>query len=333
MVDRCKRVIGVGAALVDQVACVPESFLATVRGGKGGMVLVDYPEMSGIVARLPAPPSQVPGGSAANTAVGVAQLGMPTRLLAKVGTDPNGAFYRRALGAAGVEDAAVKFSRDVPTGQCLALVTPDSQRTMRTFLGASATLAPDEITVADFAGGTVVHVEGYLLFNEALMRHVLATAKAAGCRISIDLAAPEVVREKRAILPGLLREYADMVFANEDEAAEFAGSRDEERGLEALRACCRTAVVKLGVRGARIAHGEEVCHVEARRVDAADTTGAGDLWAAGFLYGMLSGLSVADAGRCGAWVSAEVVQVTGAVIPEEAWVRLRREIATLKPPR
>jgi len=329
--DKRLRIIGVGSALVDQLAQVPEAFLATVRGGKGGMVLVDDAEMAAVLARLPRPPAQAPGGSAANTAVGAARLGLPARLLAKVGADANGAFYRQALDAAGVAGVALKESADAPTGRCLALVTPDRQRTMRTCLGASATLSPAEITVADFADCALAHIEGYLLFNDALMQHVLATAKAAGCRVSLDLAAPEIVREKRAVLPRLLREYADIVFANEDEAAEFAGTRDARAALQQLRACCPTAAVKLGVRGALIAHGNEVCEVPARVVKAVDTTGAGDLWAAGFLYGLLNGLSPYDAGCCGAWAGAEVVQVTGAVIPEQGWQRLRCEIAALKP--
>ena len=230
------------------------------------------------------------------------------------------------MAATGVETQAFKTHPTEASGTCLCLVTPDSQRTMRTYLGAAATLDPAEIGAADFAGCTHAHIEGYLLFNESLMRHVLKTAKAAGCTVSLDLASPEVVGAARAILPDLIREHVNMVFANEDEAAAFAGTRDEGEALRCLARLCRLAVVKVGVRGSLIRRGEETVTVPARRVKAVDTTGAGDLWAAGFLYGVLTGRSLADAGRFGSVVAAAVVQQTGAVIPEGKWCKVRAEL-------
>jgi sugar/nucleoside kinase (ribokinase family) len=143
--------------------------------------------------------------------------------------------------------------------------------------------------------------------------------------VSLDLAAPEVVMASMAILPELLRDWVDMVFANEDEAAAFCGSRDEAGGLQALGECCDLAVVKLGARGALIQHRGERVSVPARRVDALDTTGAGDLWAAGFLHSFLTGGSLQRSGELGAAVAAEVVQNIGATIPDAAWLRLRQE--------
>ena len=318
------RLLGFGSALLDELAHVPEAFLATVPGLKGGTELVDRATGEALLKRLPGKPVQAPGGSAANTIVGAAHLGLKCGMLAKVGKDAAGDFYRAAMHAAGIDTAPFKISQTEPTGCCLSLITPDSQRTMRTFLGAAATVSPAEITAADFAGYTHLHAEGYQLFNRELMQHVLALAKAAGLEISLDLSAPEVVYATKDILPELLREYVTTVFANEDEASAFADGRGEEAGLAALSQIVPVSCVKLGVRGAIIRAGGKAVRVAAHVVKAVDTTGAGDLWAAAYLYGRLTGAGFAQAGDFGARTSAAVVQVTGAVISAAEWARLRQ---------
>jgi sugar/nucleoside kinase (ribokinase family) len=319
------RLLGFGSALLDELAHVPEEFLAGVPGMKGGTELVERAAGEALLKRLPCKPVQAPGGSAANTIVGAARLGLKCGMLAKVGADAAGDFYRAAMCEAGIDIAPFKLSATEPTGCCLSLITPDSQRTMRTFLGAAATLSPDEITPADFAGYTHLHTEGYQLFSRELMLRVLSLAKAAGLEISLDLSAPEVVNATKSFLPELLREYVTTVFANEDEASAFAGGKGEEAGLEALSKIVPVTCVKLGVRGAIIRSGGKNVRVSAHVVKAVDTTGAGDLWAAGYLYGRLTGAGFATAGDFGARTSSAVVQVTGAVIPESEWTRLRRE--------
>ncbi|MCF7855499.1 MAG: adenosine kinase, partial [Candidatus Pacebacteria bacterium] len=277
--------------------------------------------------RLPEIPYRVPGGSAANTVTGIAKLGLKAGLLTKVGDDESGTYYREALAAAGVDEHAFKLSADIATGACVALVTPDSERTMRTFLGASATMTPEDVSPEDFEPYAYAHIEGYLLFNVALIQKVLVSATAAGCQVVLDLAAPEVVKANLEVLPSLLDEYVDVVLANEDEAAAFSDTRDERAALDALGSHCGVAVVKLGARGALIKRGgEDVVTVPAYTVKAVDTTGAGDLWAAGFLYGLLDGLELKKAGDIGARIAAEVIKETGAVLPEEVWVRLRDDL-------
>lgn len=317
------RIIGIGSALLDVLARVPEGFVASLPGGKGGMVLVEASEMAALVARLPQDATLVPGGSAANTVLGLAQLGLPGRMLAKVGADERGDLYRSNALAAGVDGLAFKVNPGVATGTCISLVTPDSQRTMRTSLGAAATMAASEISVADFAGCQHAHIEGYMLFNRELMLHILKTAKAAGCTVSLDLASYEVVQASADILADLLEQWVDVVFANEDEAAAFVGSTDETEALDRLAELCSVAVVKLGKRGAMIRRGDERAQVGPRTIPAVDTTGAGDLWATGFLYGMFTGRSLADCGEFGALVADEVVQVMGAAIPADRWQVLR----------
>lgn len=321
-----ERLIAFGAALVDQLARVPEQFLATVPGAKGGMELVDRAAMERLLASLPSAPSRVPGGSASNTAVAAAQLGLPSRLLAKIGDDETGRFYRESVAAAGVETHTFKTDPMEATGTCVSLVTPDSERTLRTYLGAAATLTPSEITRADFTGCTHAHVEGYLLYNHDLTLHILQTAKSCNCTVSLDLASPEVVRTFRTVLPAILREYVDMVFANDQEAAEFARSADEHECLRTLAEFADLAAVKLGPRGSIILHRGEVVTVDARMVEAVDTTGAGDLWAAGFLFGFLTGQGIEQAGTIGSTVAAAVVKQLGAMLPQTEWLELKHAL-------
>jgi len=321
------KLIAVGSALVDQLAYVPEEFLDTVEGEKGGMELIENDDMNELLSRLPEKPYRAPGGSAANTVVGVATLGLDTGMLSKVGKDEPGEYYRSALRAAGVDDSAFKVTDDVATGTCISMITPDTERTMRTFLGAAATLAPDNISPEDFAGYTHAHLEGYLLFNEELIMKVLDCAKEQGCKVSLDLAAPEVVSANMDKLPGILEKYVDIVLANEDEAAAFTGEEDEKTALNKLVAHCETAVVKIGKRGAWIQQGDEQAHADAYKVEAVDTTGAGDLWAAGFLYGLLSGWGLEKAADLGAFVAAQVIQETGALIPPEGWQKVKQHFS------
>jgi len=316
--------IAVGSPVVDMVAQVPEDFLNRTRGAKGGMELVDAETLLQLQKELPAPPVRTPGGSAGNTAFALARLGVSSRFMGIVGADAPGAFYRSAFETHGGCGKTIRTHPELPTAVCLSLVTPDGERTMRTHLGAAAALAPSEIAPEDFRGCTHAHVEGYLLFNPDLMCRVLQAAKQAGCGISVDLASFEVVEAARDILPDLLDRYVDIVFANEEEAAAFAGSNDPGRCLEALHVHCPTAAVKLGAEGVFLLNGGEACAVPALPVnEAVDTTGAGDLWAAGFLYGLLNGRDLPHCGHLGATLGAAVVTRQGAALPESEWQRLR----------
>lgn len=320
-------VLGFGSALVDLLAHVDEDFRASVPGIKGGTELVDSQTMAAIVKRLPQAPRQAPGGSAANTIVGYAKLGGKAALLAKIGLDDAGAFYRQDMQRAGVDTKPFKAGGDSETGRCLSLITPDSERTMRTYMGAAATLRADELSLDDFRGYSHFYCEGYALFNRELTFRALDLARASGMVICLDLSSPEVVLAARDILPALLRDYVHAVFANEQEAAAFCGSEDPLASLNALAAHCPLAVLKLGRQGVRLREGGgPVVSVPACSVKAIDSTGAGDLWAAGFLYGWLKGWPLHSAAELGAKVAAAVVQVTGAVIPDEVWEAIRRNL-------
>jgi len=320
------ELIGVGNPIMDLLAQVDDAFLNLhVAGDKGGMILVDDDDIAALVRKVGGHVAMMPGGSAANATLAAARLGLRTTYLGKIGGDPTAAAYLQNFTAAGGDGSRFKRAT-LPNGRCLSLVTPDGQRTLRTHLGAAMTLHPDEITPEDFAGARHAHIEGYLLFNPALADKVMASARAAGCTLSIDLASFEVVNAARDWIFAQLRAGVDIVLANEDEAgALFQRREDYARFARELAAYGGIAAVKMGKDGAWIARNHElhrIAPVRAERV--VDTTGAGDSWAAGFLYGHLRGASLPAAGAIGSILGCETVQHLGAAIPDVHWPRVRQ---------
>jgi len=318
--------IGVGSPIMDLLAQVPESFLATVAGAKGGMVLIDPAEMELIVSRLEKSPATVAGGSAGNTAVSAARLGLRTTFLGKLGNDSTAAAYRSHFSAAGGDSSRFKTA-ELANARCVSLITPDSQRTMRTCLGAAMTLGPSEIGVKDFVGCRHAHIEGYLLFNPDLANAVVAAARAAGCTLSIDLASFEVVNAARDWIFTQLRTGIDVVFANEDEIhalfPDQVGQQNYATLARRLAEFGGTAAVKIGKDGAWIARGSELHRIEPIAApEVLDTTGAGDAWAAGFLYGHLKGWSLPASGALGSRLGSECVRHLGPAIPESKWAEI-----------
>lgn len=319
------RILGVGSPIMDILAQVPDDFLKSINGAKGGMEWVSPEEMDAIIQRLPAKAHRAPGGSAANTVGALGRLGASVALLGKMGTDADGEAYKEAFLALGGVADSFKYDPDRPTGRCLSLITPDGERTMRTDLGAAMHIAVEDFLPEDFEACRHVHIEGYGLFNRDYFRCLLKNAQEAGCTISIDLASFEVVRDTMDVLPQLLETYVDMVFANEDEAESFCGSSDPETGLKALSECCPVAAVKLGTDGALLSDRGEVCRVAAVQVpEVVDTTGAGDCWASGFLHGYLNEWSLENCGRFASMVGAETVRCLGAAPGVEGWERIMK---------
>lgn len=335
MSDRLK-VLGAGSALLDQLARVPDDFLRQADvGEKGGMVLLEPESFQALMTKVRTSvgePLRVPGGSAANILSGLSRMGLPNALLAKTGRDEPGSFYRTRYEKDGGDPRSLKTDPDLPTGSCLSLVTPDGQRTMRTSLGASGSLSAEDVTESDFDGITHLHLEGYLLPNGPLFEKLLLTARERRCSVSLDLSSFEIVRAFRPHLWPLIHDFVDLVFCNEDEAAAFAGDgRSPEETLALLSSLARrTAVVTLGKRGAICRTGEKTTCVSAGAGKAIDTTGAGDSWQAGFLYGWLRGKPDSLSVRFASAAAAETVQVTGARIPNERWNALLERFAELE---
>lgn len=325
--------IGVGSPIMDLLARVPDEFLRHVAGDKGGMVLVDHDEMQRILALLEGEPAYATGGSAANATFNAARLGLRTTFLGKLGHDELARVYCEAFETAGVD--GTRFKRGaLANARCLALVTPDAQRTLRTHLGAAMTLAPAEIGATDFHGCRHAHIEGYLVFNQALADAVLAGARAAGCTTSLDLSSFEVVNASRDWLFRQFRHGIDVVFANEDEIrALFQDQTSDYANLaQKLAALGVLAAVKIGKDGAWIAHDGQLHRIASVAVaDVIDTNGAGDAWAAGFLFGYLRGWPLPACGALASFLGAETVQHMGPIIPDTHWKVLHPRALALGP--
>jgi sugar/nucleoside kinase (ribokinase family) len=207
----------------------------------------------------------------------------------------------------------------------LSIITPDAQRSMLTYLGASSEILPEEIDKNCFEDAAVVHIEGYLLFNPALMLQSMALAKKSSARISLDLASFTVVESNKALLDRIVDEFVDILIANEDEARAFTGHTDERRMIESLSSRAEIAVLKIGSRGSCISQHGNIFMVEpVGDGRAVDTTGAGDLWASGFLFGLVNGYSLEKCGKLASACGYEVCQVVGASIPHDGWERIRK---------
>jgi sugar/nucleoside kinase (ribokinase family) len=323
--DDKKRIVGVGNALVDILAYEGEDFVKKTGAAKGGMIYVEKEFIEQTLAMSSQQPTIVPGGSACNTIVGVANLGGVARFIGKCGNGELGIFFENDLQRQNVEPALLRSNS--PTGRVLSIVTPDAQRSMFTCLGAAAEMLPEDISENFFENAAVVHIEGYLLFNPQLILKVLKTAKASGALVSLDLPSYNVVKESHELLKHIVETSVDILMANEDEAQAYTGQADETRALNALAQKVDIAVLKIGERGSLIAYNNERVPIRPQGSgDAIDSTGAGDLWAAGFLYGLVNGYPLEKCGALGSACGYEVCQVMGANIPEAGWERIRKLI-------
>ena len=315
-------IVGIGSALVDILAHENDEFLSKAGAAKGGMIYVESKNIDRILSMLSEPPVIVPGGSACNTMVGIAKLGGNARFIGKNGMDEPARFFEDSLKKTGADPIILKSSS--PTGRVLSIVTPDAQRSMLTYLGAAAELSAQDISENFFESAAIVHVEGYLLFNRELITAIAEAAKRVGAKFSLDLASFTVVEASKEFLEPFVKNYADILIANEDEAFAFTGHRDEDDAIRTLSRNADIAVLKLGKRGSMISSSGQITRIapmgDGRAVD---TTGAGDLWASGFLFGLINGYPMEKCGQIASACGYEVCQVMGASIPEEGWKRIR----------
>lgn len=315
-------VCGVGNALVDALVEIDDDrLLADLGLVRGNMHLVDDARWQEVFARVRAHPVEIhPGGSCANTVAGVALLGGRATFCGLVGDDPLGRQYaERMEEIMGGHHLRVDGQR--PTGKCLALISrSDAQRTMLTDLGVAPSLAPEQVFADVIGASRYLHVEGYLFtgspIRESALR-ALEAARSAGTRVSFDLSDPWVVAAHRDQLLDVLRGYADVAFLNEEEARAMTGL-DADGAIAQVAEWVDVAVVKLGSRGSLVMSGGEVVRVPVHRVVARDTTGAGDAYAAGFLYGLSRGWDLPRCGDVASRLAAATVAQIGAVVRDRA---------------
>jgi len=324
-----KKILGIGSTLVDILSQVPnEEVLNELNLPKGSMTYVNINDAVSIGERLAQQygSQRAAGDSAANTMSGLARLGAKAGFLTMMGNDEMGQFFTNEMTRTGVEMLALKS--DTPTGRVIAMVTPDGERTFATCLGASIELSPDDIKPELFDNWNIFYIEGYLVANPDMLRKAISTAKDKGMKIAIDLASYNVVEESRNFLLELVNNYVDIVFANEQEALALTGM-EPEKALHYIAERCEIAVVKIGAKGAYIQRGNEIVTIPPMKADVVDTTGAGDMWAAGFLAGLVKGENLQKCGMMGAIVAKNIIEVMGAKMDDERWDNIHAAIAKL----
>ena len=316
MTDRRLDVLAIGNAIVDVIVDSSDAALAREGMAKGSMRLIDEAEAIRLYAEM-GPGREASGGSAANTVAGMAALGCRTGFIGQLADDQLGAIFAHDIRGLGVEFDTPARNGIGATGVCLILVTPDAQRTMNTHLGAAQRLGEDSVDGALIASARIVYLEGYLWDPEQpreAMRKAIRTAREAGTRVAFTLSDGFVVDRHRADIDALIGEGAiDILFANEPEAMALTGAADFEHAVAAIADRVATAVITRGEQGAIALRGEQRAHVDAEPIESlVDTTGAGDLFAAGFLTGEARGLGLDASLRLGAIAAGEVIQHYGA---------------------
>jgi sugar/nucleoside kinase (ribokinase family) len=315
LVDGLTDVVGIGNAIVDVLAHAEEEFLVRHGLNKGTMTLIDAERATSLYAAMGSG-FEVSGGSAGNTIAGIASLGGKAGYIGKVGADELGRIFRHDIRANGVAFETPVATSTTPTARCLIFVTPDAQRTMNTYLGACIELTPEDIDPAVIAGARVTYMEGYLWDPPAAKQAFLKAARIAherGRKVSLSLSDPFCVDRHRQEFRDLVRDHVDILFANEAEICSLWQTESFDSALQATRGLCEVAALTRSAKGSLILAGEETHVVDAARVDrVVDTTGAGDLYAAGFLYGYCRGLSPYDSGRIASLAAAEIISHFGA---------------------
>ena len=267
------------------------------------------------------------GGSAANTILGLANLGACTGFIGKIGNDYFGEFFRENLKKNKIADYLL--TSDLPSGVASTFISPDGERTFGTYLGAAATLKAEELVPDMFKGYAYLYIEGYMVQDHDMILRAIQLAKEAGLQICLDLASYNIVEGDKEFFTLLVNKYVDIIFANEEEAKAFTGCEPEE-ALEILGNHCSIAVVKVGSRGSFIRKGTQVYQVGVIKVEqVVDTTGAGDYFAAGFLYGLTCGYSLDKCGEIGALLSGNVIQVIGTTLSPECWEGMKKRIGEI----
>ena len=322
------KVLGIGNALVDIMTRLDsDDVLQLFNLPKGSMQLVDG-NLSDIINQGTDSFEKTiaSGGSAANTIHGLARLGIDTGVLGKVGKDELGLYFKKDMESSGIKP--LLFESDTSSGKAIALISPDSERTFATFLGAAVEMGPDDLSDEIYKGYDYFHIEGYLVQNHHLIEQAVKLAKKNGLKICLDMASYNVVEDNLEFLQRIVKEYVDIVFANEEEAKAFTGKEAEE-ALHDFASICDIAVVKVGKMGSLIKQGNHVFRIHAITAKSIDTTGAGDLYAAGFIYGLIKGFSLDICGKIGSILAGKTIEVVGPKMTPDKWDEVHQMLSTL----
>ena len=323
------KIIGMGNALVDVLVRIDDdSLLEKLHLPKGSMQLIQEDTLSEIRKYTSGMKiHRSTGGSAGNTVCALAALGANPGFIGKVGQDETGAFFGDTLRQCGVN--ALLATCDLPSGIASTFISTDGERTFGTYLGAAATLRAEDLSHKMFAGYNYLYIEGYLLQDHDLMLRAVQLAKEEGLQVCLDMASYNVVEAERDFFDQLIVKYVDIVFANESEALAYTGKTPHE-ALEEIASKCSIAVVKTGKEGSLVKKGTEVIQLLSCPVDnVLDTTGAGDFYAAGFMYGLTCGYSLEKCVQISTILATAVIQEVGTTLPAKKWDEIKLNIESL----
>ncbi len=321
------KVLGIGNALVDIMVILPDdTFLQKHNLPRGSMQLVDSYISEQILLSVSGLPVRITsGGSAANTINGLAGLGIETGFVGCLGNDKYGNQFLNDFEKNNV-NAHIIYS-ETPSGKAIALISPDGERTFATHLGAAIELNPDKIREDIFSQYNILHIEGYLLQNYDLIEHVVFLAMRKGMQVSLDLASYNVVEQHHEFLKKLIPGNVDILFANEEEAFALTGEQPYQ-ALQMMGEMVPLSVVKIGAKGSMIFDRRKIENIDAISSFCKDTTGAGDLYATGFLFGLITGENLRECGRYGSVLAGHVIRDIGARIADEHWHSINKMLFT-----
>lgn len=323
------KIIGMGNALVDVLVRIDDdSLLEKLHLPKGSMQLIQEDTLAEIRKYTSGMKiHRSTGGSAGNTVCALAALGANPGFIGKVGQDETGAFFGDTLRQRGVN--ALLATCDLPSGIASTFISTDGERTFGTYLGAAATLRAEDLSRKMFAGYNYLYIEGYLLQDHDLMLRAVQLAKEEGLQVCLDMASYNVVEAERDFFDQLIVKYVDIVFANESEALAYTGKAPHE-ALEEIASKCSIAVVKTGKEGSLVKKGTEVIQLLSCPIDnVLDTTGAGDFYAAGFMYGLTCGYSLEKCVQISTILATAVIQEVGTTLPAKKWDEIKLNIESL----
>lgn len=307
--------LGIGNAIVDVIAQADDAFLKENDIAKGGMTLIDADQATTLYGKMPAG-IEISGGSAANTIAGIASLGGQTAYIGKTAKDQLGEVFAHDIRATGVTYETAQLTDGTPTARCLILVTPDAQRSMSTFLGASSQLTPDDIDAEMVAASGIVYLEGYLFdpdHAKEAFRKAAKLAHDAGRKVALTLSDSFCVDRHRQDFQHLVEHEVDILFANENEIVSLYQTGGFDEAVSIVKDKCQIAALTRSEKGSVVVNGADVHAVPAAPVEkVVDTTGAGDLYASGFLHAMARGRPLTDCAKLGGIAAAEIISHFGA---------------------
>jgi len=320
-----KKVLGIGNALVDVMTPLDDDSIIEQLGfAKGSMNLVDE-DKSRVIKELTSKhiSNMASGGSAANTIHGISKMRATGGFIGAIGADTTGEIFEKNMKSAGVK--TYLSIKDDDTGTAVAMISKDSERTFATHLGAAEKLVADDLDKSIFSRYDYLYLEGYLITNMDLVKKACKYAREEGLKIAIDLSSFNVVEEFKDNFSQIIDDYVDIIFANQFEAKALTGLEAEE-AIKVMAKRSDIAVIKTGKEGSIVQEGKEMIKIDAMDVDCIDTTGAGDLYAAGFLFGLANDAPLDKCGYFGTLLASHVIQVIGPKIDIDKWHMLREKV-------